>query len=244
MNGGQSTIACGFGDVAAGIGGLAWDVGEPGAVLVSDGEVRAASFAIEEGGDAATLELAAGDVTLEATLAPHTAEVPLVDRDGDDPHGLRFSACAAEVRSAGGNQTFTCSGYIARWSANPVEGAGTFRQLAIERGGESFLIATSLGQPGSQGHGEERTSGWLLEGESATPFEESLISSQYDESGKPTRLGLELWAEDADHSSRAAAIRVSGSSLGVVTSGATGAGFFRCHVDGTEGFGSYLLWRA
>jgi hypothetical protein len=241
---GQSAIVCGFGDVAAGLGGLAWDIGEPGAVLLSQGEAQPASFAIEEGGDAATIEITAGDVTLEATLAPHTAEVPLADRDGHDPHGLRFSACAAEVRSSGGNQTFPCSGYIARWSADPVEGAATYRHLAVERGGDSFLIATAIGQPGSQGHGEERTSGWLLEGENGPPFEESLISSQYDESGKPTRLGLELWAEDADQSSRAAATRVSGSSLGVVTSGATSAGLFRCHVDGTEGFGSYLLWRA
>jgi hypothetical protein len=244
MNGGQSAIVCGFGDVAAGLGGLAWDVGEPGAVLVRKGEAHAASFAMEEGGDAATLELTAGGLTLEATLAPHTAEMPLVDRDGHDPHGLRFSACAAEVRSAGGNQTFACSGYIARWSANPVEGAGTFRHLAIERPGESFLIATAFGQPGSEGHGEERTSGWLLEGENATPFEESLISTQYDEAGKPTRLGLELWAEDADHTSRAAATRVSGTSLGVIPSGATSAGLFSCHADGVEGFGSYLLWRA
>jgi hypothetical protein len=240
----ESAIVCGFGDVAAGIGGLAWDVGEPGAVLLSKGEAQPASFAMEEGGDAATLELTAGDVTLEATLAPHTAEVPLVDRDGHDPHGLRFSACAAEVRSTGGNQTFPCSGYIARWSTNPIQGAGTFRQLAIERSDESFLIAIALGQPGSEGHGEERISGWLLEGENATPFEESLISTEYDEAGKPTRLGLELWPEDADQTSRAAATRVSGSSLGVVSSGATSAGLFSCHADGAEGFGSYLLWRA
>jgi hypothetical protein len=244
MTGEQAAIVCGFGDVAAGLGGLAWDIGEPGAVLLSQGEAQPASFAIEEGGDAATVEITTADATLEATLAPHTAEVPLVDRDGHDPHGLRFNACAAEVRSTGGTQTFRCSGCIARWSADPVEGAGTFRFLTIERGGESFLIATALGQPGSEGHGNERTSGWLLEGETATPFEESLISTQYDDSGKPTRLGLELWPEDADQSSRAAASRVSGSSLGVAELGGTRAGLFRCHVDGTEGLGSYLLWRA
>ena len=101
-----------------------------------------------------------------------------------------------------------------------------------------------MGRPGSEGHGEEETTGWLLEGETATAFEETLISTQYDGSGKQTRLGLELWPEDADQSSRAAATRVSGSSLGVVESGNATAGLFGCHVDGTEGFGSYLLWRA
>jgi hypothetical protein len=241
---GQSAIVCGFGDVAAGVGGLAWDIGESGAVLLAEGEARPASFAIEEGGDAATIELTAGDRVLEATLAPHTAEIPLAGLDGHDPHGLRFSACAAEVRAAGGAETVRCSGYIARWSADPVEDAGTFRQIAIERGDESFLIAIAVGQRGSEGHGDEHTSGWLLEGEDATPFEETLISTEYDGSGKQTRLGLELWPEDADQSSRAAAIRVSGSSLGVVESGATAAGLFSCHTDGTDGFGSYLIWRA
>jgi hypothetical protein len=241
---GQSAIVCGFGDLATGMGGLAWDIGEPGALLLSEGEARPGTFAIEEGGDAAALQITAGEVVLEATLAPHTAEVPLVDRDDHDTPGLRFTACAAEVRSAGGTQTFSCSGYIARWSADPVEDGATFRHLAIERGGESFLIATAAGQPGSKGHGDERTSGWLLEGESATPFEEALISTQYDAAGKPTRLGLELWPEDADQSSRAAATRVSGVSLGVVESSGTSAGLFSCHTDGTEGFGSYLLCRA
>ena len=240
----HGAIVCGFGDVASGIGGLAWDIGEPGAVLLGQGEARPASFALEEGGDAATLELTAGDMTLEATLAPHTAELPLTGGDGDDPHGLRFNACAAEVSSADGNQTVHCPGFIARWTSDPVQGAGTFRQIAVARGDDSFLIATSLGQPGSAGHGEERASGWLLEGESAIPFEETLISTQYDSSGKPTRLGLELWPVDADQSSRAAATRVSGSTLGVGESGAISAGLLDCHADGTEGFGSYLLWRA
>jgi hypothetical protein len=243
-DGGRSAIVCGFGDVAAGVGGLAWDIGEPAAVLLSQGEAEPGSFAIEEGGDAASVEITSPDATIEATLAPNTAEVPLVDQEGRRPHGLGFNACAAEVRSTGGTQTPRCSGFIARWSADPVEGAGTFRFVTVERPGESFLIVTAVGEPGAEGHGDERTSGWLLEGEIATPFEESLISSQYDGGGKPTRLGLELWAQDADQSSRAAATRVSGSSLGVAESGATSAGLFGCRVDGTEGLGSYLLWRA
>jgi hypothetical protein len=137
-----------------------------------------------------------------------------------------------------------CSGYIARWKADPLDGAAVFRQIAVERPGDSFLIATAVGHPGSEGHGEEDAGGWLLEGETATTFEEALISTQYDGAGRQTRLGLELWPEDADQSSRAAATRVSGSSLGAVVLGNSAAGLFACHVDGAEGFGSYLLWRA
>jgi hypothetical protein len=55
---------------------------------------------------------------------------------------------------------------------------------------------------------------------------------------------LELWPEDADQTSRAGACRVTGSLIGGTEAGGTWAGLFRCHADGTEGLGSYLLWRA
>jgi hypothetical protein len=67
---GVRALACGFGDIAAGIGGLAWDLGEPGALLLSQDETRSATFAIEEGGDAAAVEITAGEASIEATLAP------------------------------------------------------------------------------------------------------------------------------------------------------------------------------
>ena len=75
----QRPFVCGFGDPSAGVGGLAWDLGEPGALVLSGGEVSAATFALEEGGDAATLEITAGEMTVEATVTPRTAEIPLGD---------------------------------------------------------------------------------------------------------------------------------------------------------------------
>ena len=75
----QRAFVCGFGDPAAGVGGLAWDLGEPGALLLTEGEVSAATFALEEGGDAATLEITAGEMTVKATVTPRTAEIPLGD---------------------------------------------------------------------------------------------------------------------------------------------------------------------
>ena len=76
------------------------------------------------------------------------------------------------------------------------------------------------------------------------PFEEALISTQYDGAGRPTRFGLELWPQEADQSNRAGATRVSASLLGASDAGSVWAGVFRCHADGTEGIASYLLWRA
>jgi hypothetical protein len=93
-------------------------------------------------------------------------------------------------------------------------------------------------------HGDERSGAWQIRGEEETRFEDAFISTQYDGEGDPTRFGLELWPEEAERASRAAATRVAASSLGGVSVGSAWAGLFRSHTDGSEGLGSYLLWRA
>jgi hypothetical protein len=235
MNAEPASFVCGFGDLSEGIGGLAWDLAEPGAALLRDGRVQPATFALEEGGDAATLALTADGASVDATLAPIAAEIAL----GGGPV---TSICSAEARFAGGARSVRCIGQICRWASNPLERAATFRQMVVEAG-PAVLIAVAGGEPGAEGHGEEKAGGWRIQGEDASPFEETLISTQYDGSGDPTRIGLELWAADADQTSRAAATRVSGSLLGGARSAGAWAGFFRCHTDGTEGIGTYLLWR-
>jgi hypothetical protein len=239
MNGsGQRAFVCGFGDPAAGVGGLAWDLGEPAALLLREGEAGSATFALEEGGDAATLEVTAGDTSVEATLSPRTAEIPLGDEGG-----LTVVVCVADVSANHGSQSFQCPGQISRWSADPLEGAGTARHLAIDAGEQSLLVVESRGEPGAV-HADERAGAWLIRDEDDTPFEDSFISTQYDGQGAPTRFGLELWPEEAERASRAAATRVAASSLGGISVGNVWAALFRCHTDGSEGLGSYLLWRA
>ena len=243
MNDTQQGLICAFGDLDAGLAGLAWDLGDPGALLLREGRVERASFALEESGDAATIILSADDTATEATFAPRDAPLPLVDRAGG-AGDVTVTVGTAELRSAAGNATRQSEGMIARWRDDPLSGAETFRFMAIELGGGGLLVATARGEPRAAGHGEERTVGWLLSGEEVSSFDEALISTQYDGEGTPTRLGLELWPEDADQTSRAAATRVAGSALGGARSNGSWAGLFRCHTDGTEGLGTYLLWRA
>jgi hypothetical protein len=234
----QKAFVCGFGDPSAGLGGLAWDLGEPGALLLSEGEVRQATFALEEGGDAATLEITAGETIVEATLSPRTAELPLAD-DG----GLAVAVCVADVGPKDGSQSVQCPGQISRWGADPLEGAGTFRHQAIDAGDESLLVVVARGEPGDE-HGEERTAAWRIRGEEETGFEDAFVSTQYGADADPTRFGLELWPEEAERASRAAATRVAASAIGGVKVGNAWAGLFRSLTDGTLGIGSYLLWRA
>jgi hypothetical protein len=242
MNETATSFVCGFGDLEAGLGGLAWDLGEPGALLLSGGEVRSATFAVERDLETTTIEITAGSDTLEATLNPQRT---LIEHpDAENPVELRATACVAEVRPKGGSQTVECPGHSSEWVGDPLDGAAVLRHLAIGGAPDSQLIASARGKPGADGHGSERVVGWLLTADSGVPFEETLISTQYDDGGDPTRIGLELWPEDADQSSRAAATRVSGSLLGGSRAGSVWAGLFRCHTDGTEGLGTYLLWRA
>jgi hypothetical protein len=241
MNEAARAFVCGFGDVGAGLGGLAWDLGEPGALLFSKGEVRQATFALERDLETTTVEITSDGETVEATLAP---ERTLIEHpDADNSVEFKATAALAEVRSKGGSQTFECAGQLSEWVGDPLEGTPILRHLAIGGGPDSHLIATARGVPGADGHGTEEAVGWLLSGDSGVPYEETLISTQYDRNGDPTRIGLELWPEDADQSSRAAATRVSGSLLGGLRAGPVWAGLFRCHTDGAEGLGTYLLWR-
>ncbi len=238
----MKSFVCGFGDLPSGLGGLAWDLGEPGALLLSGGQVRRASFALEQDLETTTVQITADTDTVEATLAPQRT---LVEHpDPENPVEFKATACVAEVRPKGGNRTAECAGQISEWVGEPLEGAAVLRHLAIGGAPDSQVIATTRGLPGAQGHDDELAFGWLLTAESGSHYEETLISTQYDAGEQPTRIGLELWPEDADQSSRAAATRISGSLLGGLGTGSFWAGLFRCHTNGVEGIGSYLLWRA
>jgi hypothetical protein len=136
-----------------------------------------------------------------------------------------------------------------RWSFyfpvedEPLTGSAIFRHIVVEMP-EGVIVCTAEGAEGIPGHGEERANGILHSGGEEVRFDETLISTQYDGDGRPTRFGLELWPVEADQANRAAATRASGSLLGGAQIGNTWAGLFRCHANGFEGHGSYVLWRA
>ncbi len=130
-----------------------------------------------------------------------------------------------------------------RLDGDPLHGAATFRHIAVEAPDRGTIVCTAIGAQGIPGHGEESITGALRAGGEEIPYEEALISTQYGGDDEPTRFGLELWPQEADQTSRAGATRVSASILGGTRVGTIWAGFFRCHTDGAEGIGTYLLWR-
>ena len=146
----------------------------------------------------------------------------------------------AEAGEAGGDPRWR---FEEQLDPDPAEGAATFRHLAIEVPDRGTLVCTSRGEPDVAGHGAEQAAG-RMDGTAVISFEESLISTQYDGEGRPSRFGLELWPGEADPVNRAGATRTSGTLIAGGSRAQVWAGFFRCHTDGAEGFGTYLLWRA
>jgi hypothetical protein len=142
-----------------------------------------------------------------------------------------------------GNESDESWSFYTPLEGDPLASAAVFRHITVEAA-EGMIVCTAQGSGELAGHGGELTDGFRRAGGEEIPFEETLISTQYGPDGDPTRFGLELWPEDADQSSRAAATRVSASLLSGARNGEVWAGAFRCHADGTEGAGTYLLWRA
>jgi hypothetical protein len=238
-------FVCGFSDLASGIAGVGWNFPTPGGLLISDVQVEPADGELSRENGTATLRLSAGSAQAEATLVPRTGPIELQAAGGTAPPGgsLEAAPCAATVRSKGIGGTLECFGHLSRWARNPLEGAGIFRHLVIEGAEGSLLVLTSRGGPGTVSHGDEDTSAWLIDAEGhASAFAEALLSTQYDDQGRHTRVGLELWpsAEEEAHPTRAAGTRIGGTegaSRGVA------AALFRCSTEGAEGLGSYLIWR-
>jgi hypothetical protein len=231
----EGGLVCGFGDLGSGLAVLAWNLAGGGSVLLGDGKASAAAPEFSPGADALRVDLR-GEHPIDATLAPRRDPTPLTDAPADSPQASR---CEAAVRSGGSERTPASSGHLISWSEDPLEGAGTFRHLAVELGDGSLLIASAWGEQRLEGHGNERVSAWLIDADGAmSGFEEALLSTQYDGDGHPTRAGLELWPADD-----APPVRVAASSLGGAEVKGAWGGLFRCHSDGTEGLGGYLLWR-
>ncbi|MGH2983143.1 MAG: hypothetical protein ACRDK5_02625 [Solirubrobacterales bacterium] len=247
-DGGPAAIVCGFSDLAAGLGGLAWGLGGRGGLLLNSNEVQAAEVGLSPEGEGVRLEMRTEGAEVEAMLAPIAGAVePHVPEGAEPPGGaLEAAICTATIRSKGWGRTFQCPGHFSRWASDPIEGASRFRYLAIEAAEGSLLLLASRGAPGAENHGDEEAAAWLLDSEGGiTAFGETLLSSQYDETGRPTRVGLELWREGDEQTTRAAATRAAGTRLGgteLVDPGTT-AVLLRCSTEGTEGLGGYLIWR-
>jgi hypothetical protein len=238
----RAALVCGFSDLASGVGGLGWRLGEEGGLMLGDDGVHEARIEVSQDKDAIELRLSSSGGEAEARLSPRTGRLALDTSEGSAPpgDGLEAAVCTAEVKPAGQGRTLRCFGHLSSWGEDPSAGAGAFRHLTIERSDGSLLLVVARGEGGAA-HGDERTAAWLLDAEGGVSgFGEALLSTQYDKDSRPIRAGLELWPEgDGMPPMRAAGTRLGG------TDGADGicAALLRCSTEGSDGIGSYVVRR-
>lgn len=240
-------LVCGFADEASQLAGLVWELpGESAGMLAQKGEITPAETTVAEDGDGVRVRLQAGDLSCDAELMPRTAEVPLVGADGSSTPGEPSSAiCDVKVKlsGAGKERAIDCSGHLTRWRASPTEGAEVVRHLAMPAPDGALLVVASRREPGGAGHDTEHASAWLLDANGeANAFAETLLSTQYDQSGRQTRAGLELWPADSE----AQPLRAAGTALGgqVANGERVTAALLHSSADGAQGLGDYLIWRS
>ncbi len=118
------------------------------------------------------------------------------------------------------------------------------RSIGIVFGDGALLALTSALPERGRDHGDEEVSAVFcdLEGE-PLPFEESLLSTEYDEDGVQRRVTLELWPDVEDMRP----IRGAGSVISSVRVRRheldSQIAFFRWSVEGREGLGTYEVAR-
>jgi hypothetical protein len=238
-----AAAVCGFADEATATVALAWSLpGSEGGLIVREGETVAAEASIDDEGTRLTLR--ADGVECDAELTPRPGLVPLpaapVEIGLAEP-----SAALCGVRAAirdRDERRLDCDGYLARWEADPTEGASIFRFLALPGPERSLLVAAAARPEGAATHGDEGVAAWRLDPEGETSaFGEALLSTQYDGDGVQVRAGLELWPHDPE----SPPLRAAGKLLHrtVVTVGPVTAATLHTSTEGTDGIGDYLIWK-
>jgi len=236
-----SAFVLGFADEAAQIAGLAWSLaGRDGALLALGGELSdpAASASID--GESIRVESTVADreITVEASAG---AGFDLVAEPAP-PASPGGALVRAEVRIAGpgGDETVSCASNLTRWDGDPADGAELVRHVSVPVAGDGAILMIATRPAGADDHATESVAAWRLDpGEDPSPFVESLLSTQYDDDGKPTRAGLELWPADPD----APATRAAGSRALSATADGVTATLMHTSAEGTAGVGGYLIAR-
>lgn len=228
-------IVCGFADPAGVVAGVAWRLGEEsGGVLLAGDAVSAAEVELETGDSDLNAGFSAGDASAELSMPWRVG-----DPDGGPSRGVAEGR--VEFQLHGKKRSLNCPAHAVGWATDPRQGAELVRHLAIPHGDDGLLLLVARRPEGAEGHADEEVSAWRFGSEGAAGFEEALVSTQYDEEGLQTRVGLELWSGEEGETHP---IRAAGTAAGVVEAGAVRAALLHTSAEGRDGLGDYLIWRA
>jgi len=172
-----------------------------------------------------------GGSPLGAELDPLGPEAVL---EGELIGRRRVRLCRALVEDGGGS--FACLGLLV--DTDEAE-AGLRRSAGLVLGDGGVLALAAARPPGAEEHDAEEVVAVLVEPDgTASRFQRTLLSTEYDAEGRHRRATLELEGGNADPPMRGAGLAIEGTWL----DGPSGRGpFFRWRLEGREGFGRYEI---
>jgi hypothetical protein len=231
-----------FGGLRDGVWGALLDAGLPAIVFGTAGGTGSAA-----GTEAVRLSPRDGD--WELTGAEFELSITRADRDAERPARPRAADELCRVRGKltvdGAEVRVDCPGTRSYdLEADP-------RRLDSARGiwgwfeDDQALALLALRPRGAAGNQDDHLAATLFDSDATIIVEEPRLSTTFGAGGRPSRASLELWIGEGDeqYPRRAAAEAVgAGASIGI--DGLTVHGSpLRCHSQGSDGPGVYLLAR-
>jgi hypothetical protein len=170
-----------------------------------------------------------GELTLDAEPLSEPAELGGV------------SARLVRVRGEAGGRRVDCLGTLAETSSAPRwDELDVLRTISALVDEHYALLAIARRPRGALGHGDERVTAMLLDGDRFLEVENARVSTVYDGEGRQRSAGLELWIPGEEYPRRGSGVVVAGSSL-QLEGLEVHAAVFRWRIDGREGIGAYEL---
>ncbi len=249
--------ALAFGDLEAGIWGVAWipPVAGPVPVAVGVGSEAEVVAATLTGADQAEdWRLDGSDV--ELVVSPSAPPVA-ADEHGAGPGGFdQLCRASGRVTVGGQEREVGCLGWRSvRDGALELDRIESFRQVSAWFDPNDGLALVALRPRGARGQESDLVAASVLEPERGRAVADPRLSTTYTAAGLPARAGLELWVEeeqaeesDPDESPGQLPRRAAGEALSAGLDWEVG-GFavhgapLRWHSRGRDGAGVYLLGR-
>lgn len=235
-----------FGDLDAGVWGVVWGAEEPFVALgLVDGAELPCSRAALEGvgvGEDWRITTERGELTVTAQGDAAAASAP----SGFD----QLCRVRGRVLRDGEEKAVDCLGRRGSRIERP-----DFRRFASLRDVSAWfepdegISLVSLRPRKASGHSDDVMAAALFAPSATVAVAEPRLSTTYTAAGVPSRLSLELWLDDADEETAQYPRRAAGEAIGARARSRQGeldvsAELLRCHSQGREGAGVYLLVRA
>lgn len=219
--------------------------GGNGAIMLGDDVIAAAP--IPAGGldalvDGAPLELETEHGSLAVSITSTGEPIRFHGGLTGEREAILVDA-AGELTHRGENLKLDCKGVLHLRREGGDESAGLSREVTVILSDGGLICLASAARGANGHHGDEETVAAITHPGGYIEFNEVLLSTEYDSSGRQRRATLELWPA----SEEVAALHGAGSVVTGCTARVEGreinTALFRWSLDGHLGLGRYEITR-